>query len=274
MRLIVAAMVSFLMIVVGGEAFAQTHMAKPSAPTKVEVVNTVRTTEVEKPVSPDPFLQPCGIGDDKMSSLCAQWSAAEATRDAVYAAGVSNIIAIVAGILSFVAMIAALAAAWFSRKTLHSERAWMTAKMPWHDWEGLLDGNGFPTTNVSFEVQWDNTGRSPAKNVRAIIENKIVPKGTLPQDFTDTLTLSAGHLAANEWIQPQNFFITPAQARAIITGSHDMYVFSRTKYFDVYESTERETRSCWQVHLYAGPLSVMGTFERRCTPLVEFSHID
>ncbi|MFN3806754.1 hypothetical protein [Asticcacaulis sp.] len=63
-------------VVIGGSALAA---PKATAPQKVEVINTVQTSEVAKPDKPDPKDAPCDPPKDvRTSDLCAQWKAADA----------------------------------------------------------------------------------------------------------------------------------------------------------------------------------------------------
>ncbi|MFT3996011.1 MAG: hypothetical protein QM667_01285 [Asticcacaulis sp.] len=72
-------------IVICGGAAAAPKGEQPQGPQKVEVINTVQTSEVAKPEKPDPTAVPCDPpADVRTSELCAQWRGVDTAREGVF----------------------------------------------------------------------------------------------------------------------------------------------------------------------------------------------
>ncbi|MFT3997473.1 MAG: hypothetical protein QM667_08705, partial [Asticcacaulis sp.] len=153
------ALCAALIVVCGGAGAEQYDIPRktPEEPVvgqKVQVVGTVKTEPAEVDAGCEGIV-------DRSSELCAQWEAVDAARDGVDVSILAltnsrhaNWIAGIAGVLSFVAMMAALAAAWYSRRTLHAERAWMTPKVPEIEVEYDRDASG-KLKNINLTVRFN-----------------------------------------------------------------------------------------------------------------------
>lgn len=157
-------------MVIGGSALAA---PKAPPPQKVEVINTVQTSEVAKPEKPDPKDAPCDPPKDvRTSDLCAQWKAADAADRAALWTIVSFVVGTIVNVatLIFVGLSftetrkssnAAVDAAKAAMNTLQAERAWMTISKIEVGQPHVVDGG---ECYVNIGVTWTNIGRSVAIN--------------------------------------------------------------------------------------------------------------
>lgn len=82
MRVKLGAMLVVALVVIGSGALVAQKAPAVAQVTKLDVVNTVQASEVERPVQLDLTAVPCVAGsEDRSSELCAQWKAADATRE-------------------------------------------------------------------------------------------------------------------------------------------------------------------------------------------------
>lgn len=111
-----AALIGALIVIGSGAGAAQPTAQRPQGPTKVEVVNTVQTSEVNSSWEPTPLEKECAQGsEDRQSDLCAQWKAADS-------AGISAIWTRVSGFASILSAILGGVTLYFLIQTFNETR--------------------------------------------------------------------------------------------------------------------------------------------------------
>lgn len=259
MRVRLTAALIGALIVIGGGALAA---PKAPAPQKVEVINTVQTSEVAKPEKPDPTTVPCDpAADMRTSDLCAQWKAADAARDGanwtLWAFIIGTIINL--GTLVFVGLTfretrkstkaatqsadaseisakAAVDAAVGAGELLKADRAWMTTVTPEVSCFVAGDGAKVLGAEIKINLKWTNTGRSPALNFRSSTEvgwmegpDQTHIENPRPEKTSAGLSLGVGAVYA-----PAFGVIKKEDAVRFAAGEIDFYVYSSCEYEDVF----------------------------------------
>ncbi len=246
-------------VVIGGGALAA---PKPAPPQKVEVINTVQTSEVAKPEKPDPTTVPCDPPIDlRTSDLCAQWKAADAADRAALWTIVAFIVGTIInlGTLGFVALTfretqrstkaatqsadasevsakAAVDAAVGAGELLKADRAWMTTVTPEVSCFVAGHGGKIVAADIKINLKWTNTGRSPALNFRSSTEigwmegpDQTHIENSGPEKTSAGLSLGVGAVYA-----PAFGEIKKEDAERFATGEIDFYVYSSCEYEDVF----------------------------------------
>lgn len=138
---------------------------------------------------------PCGKGqNDRNSDLCAQWKAADAANDAAYWTQGAFWAAATATGITFLALIAAGAAAWFTHKTVAVAREIGQAQVRTYlspNKITIIIEAGVPY----FEAFVKNTGASPANDVHVICHALIGRKNGSTRVFSDSKII--GTIGAN-----------------------------------------------------------------------------
>jgi len=217
------------------------------------VVPTIVETHHDNPNSP------CRVGDDnRASDLCAQWKAADAARDSLIVAQQAladqrsaTMVAWCVGVGSLFGIGATTYFAWHSLRvakktanyaadTLKSERAWITPQFPKLEWEGNLGSDRLPFRgSPGVRIKWENTGRSPAVDVRYAITSYFQSKGQPAPtfaDFSDFLEIPA--LGVGACVTPNGPKINADDLKHFIDGKLDLYVYSRVEYRDLYTNDQ------------------------------------
>lgn len=213
---------------------------------KVQVSGNVTVTDI---TPADTTVEPCEPPSElRTSDLCAQWKAADAASVAANAAkianeqmGHANWIAAGAAVLSFTAMIAALASAWFSMRTLHAERAWLT--VPPNGTPSITasaDSRG-RTTGVEFNpgILWENSGRSPALDVQFAAKMIRVEPNDVPKPPSLPLTGYGAPLAMGHKIHPGITMLSQHDLRDFVDGKCQILIYSICSYKTVFDVFER-----------------------------------
>ncbi|MGN6207595.1 hypothetical protein [Asticcacaulis sp.] len=254
------------LVVVGAMLFVclPAYAAKPGAekqPTKVEVVGEVKIAE---PLGkPDPVVVPCPPDKDiRTSDLCAQWKAADAASRAANAADVANekifhanVVAGLSAVFSSLAMAGALASAWYARRTLASDRAWMTrTELTISNKTGFEEGH-WPYIMVMHT--WKNTGRSPALECCTFRDEKIcLPTDELPKFQADFSREHPTAVGFDCKINSHAFTISNSLLEEVMTGKKVIYAYGCVRYKHIHSNKFVETETCLKVTFDRSPNGV------------------
>ncbi len=236
-----AALVGALIVVSGG-AWAETPVfQKPQGPTKVEVVNTVQTSEVQTRREPTAIERKC-MGDayDQQSDLCAQWTAAMAAAESArwtkwsFWLGLGSLVVVCGGFYQ-------------TRKNqLHEYRAYIRLQPKVAQLEV-----GKPVTIL---ITHENYGRTPAMEVRSagvgFVQGNQDPwlgqKPPAPDSTATKITVHPGtDLTAIAAVRPE-----PLTVRELEDFKSENIIWSmiyRTEYKDVF-GKKHETQIAFRIH--------------------------
>lgn len=238
---LIAALIGAL-IVVGGGAGAHTSVFEKSADhasasLTVEVVGEVKTSDDDLG---------CVDGKENLSSdLCAQWTAAKAARDSADKASKAVEVSKAANWIALVGTVAASAAAFgagfsvlYARRTLHSDRAWVT----FHSCEVDQIGDRIRCVFV-----WENSGRSPALHVKIWTAHRrgfgalpIIGRSDAVLSEVSEPVLANGHRR-----DAPPIFIPAFPADGDVPfAEQEQYFYCWVEYEDVFERKKRESVSC------------------------------
>ena len=195
------------------------------------------------------MANPCyPLSENRKSDLCAQWKAADATRDSADWTVIAFIVGTVLNLVALTvvgftfretrkATAAAMAAAERARETLWADRAWITSKFPKLEWSGNVGPGKKPVRGSGgVSVKWENTGRSPAINVRYAVAQYFQSAGhPVPTfaDFTEYREIPA--LGVGSCVTPTAEAIPIEDLGHFANGELDLYFYSRIEYEDLYE---------------------------------------
>ena len=215
-------------------------------PAKVEVVGNVHIAR--EATKADPKDAPCvPATDQRTSDLCAQWKAADAAdasaRYAMFALWISlfTLIGVAVTVLHTQQTVR------IAQATLQADRAWLTPRIPKITWKGHRDPDGKPYQPVlSIRLQWENTGRSPAVNIRHFAQFRLIPKDTHPPAFTPDKVHHVAALGVGRPFNPLLQKIAGEFAVQYLTREADLYVYSRIDYDDVFGKAHT-SEICYQV---------------------------
>lgn len=120
-----------------------------------------------------------------------------------------------------------------AQKTLQNDRAWMT-------WSGVEPTN--LEGGLRLQAKWENTGRSPALEVRCFTHAKLViatePVPVFETQLPDDM---AGPVGAGKYTLAYAPHIPMAQWGLVKAGPMDLYLMSCVSYRDIFSSVVRES---------------------------------
>ena len=224
---------------------------------KVVVTGTVNTKDVSPGDAKDVA---CARNEDRRTSdLCAQWKAADAARDAADQAVIAtakadeaNTISRAVAIFSFVAMVGALGSAWYSRRTLIAERAWMTVV----DLQNLSDTENsefpVPDEGIRFAPLWRNAGRSPALDFMEYSKVEIKSPADEVPLFKHQVPEGMTVVGANCDSQGEAFWVTADQLDQLKDGTIVLYLYQWCQYKTIF-GRKASTESCMRARSEATP---------------------
>lgn len=140
--------------------------------------------------------------------------------------------------------------------SLNNDRAWMAVNNTPHsvvdEFTAVLpNGKTEVTKNgITFSITIKNVGRTPAKNVRASMDFKILPKSDSIPEFETTIaaTQRASFIAPNGVHTRGRLDIIGNDARKIWAKTHVAYIFLKCEYETVFDDAVRYTRETFEFY--------------------------
>jgi hypothetical protein len=225
-----------ILALVGVASLGATEPPKPSAHVQQttkhrEPASGANPTRSEQPQEPDKATEPCKAGEDKrFSDLCAQWKAADASKNAAdYSFWTIIVSSVGTGLLIWTL--------WETRETSRRElRAYIMVDSA----SAILDEGGFKAV-----IKWLNCGQTPAHDVRV---STMLDISSCP-DFKKLPPLHDGniHMGGGKGFKSQeNLSILEFQGRNAAVES--VWFYARVTYRDLFKR-KRRTDICLE---YAG----------------------
>ncbi len=145
--------------------------------------------------------------------------------------------------------VAAIQAAKSAGDILKAERAWMTCLVPDAMWSGGIAGAMPINAELQPVLQWENSGRSPAINVRSVTTFAYVSSGKGVPNFSRIPNLDFGMpLGAGKFFSPALSKIPTNVTIAVLNGSFELFAHSKITYESIFEpGVERSTEICFQL---------------------------
>ena len=226
-----------------------------------------------KPQTPDADLG-CEPGTDvRKSDLCAQWKAADAAKVSADWTERTFYLGVGGALIGFFTLVAAALAAGYAKQaaketergavaaveTLKSARAWILFDTVFHG--GITNSadnrsgqSKFIKDGIHIAVQWINSGQSPALNVEALIDYKLIGlDGVIPTFIPTWKSDGNGTIGMNNKFLTDDLFIDDETTKQFRSGNIKIIVYSAVRYTDVFSPSEqRLSQSCLSFLHYGG----------------------
>ncbi len=193
--------------------------------------------------------------DNDAKDLAAQLRAASAAERQVYPSWIGAIISAASTLLLVWTLFetrkstkAARDAADRAMEAIQSDRAWLT----FHALStGIVENafiDGIPAKNVFFvDVQFENSGRSPAINVMFSSQHRLLPKGSeVPTfDIGEAQVPTFGTIGSGRFASAPAISLNEQDTNLFLAGSRTLIVFCRATYSEIFKpEVVRHTDTC------------------------------
>ena len=174
----------------------------------------------------------------EQDDLKAQRGMAKSAREGVRVAWWQVGIGLIGAALLAASLIYSARAAIAAQDVLKAERAWMT-------WEPvtILPATDGDQNSLAFQVNWVNSGRSPAMGFQSQLSIDVTPLGGNIPDFASLPLIPEGMIVGHGTKVPSSFLaISSASADAVLRREAKVYIYSRCVYRDIFDKNiVRET---------------------------------
>lgn len=194
---------------------------------------------------PDKYAERCyDASDHDAADLCAQWRAAIAAEKAAEATTFANLISGAGALLSFISVVLVVITL---RQTRNANRySEDTAEKELRAYLSFVELHAGTSQKGEWKIQveWRNTGSTPANNAIGFCDWRDFPEG-VPDDFNFPVTPLRSHEGASA-IGPGQTIFTAAERRIplfvvplIAEGKANVVVWSSVDYIDIYGVSRR-----------------------------------